>query len=200
MKQLQAHSVESEAGESFGIDAVILCTGYKYSFPFLPEPCQPMTIEDEKIQRLSRLYKMTVHMDETDLFFVGMSKYGTLFALTNLQSQLISAIIAKRCSLPNREAMLEDTEKDFQHKLQLGVPANHIPWFYPSFYFVKQFQEAILGMVQPGCIQPISEELLKFWDNYVLAATARPKDFRQRRYPPDTDWRDIPQQKPIEFK
>ncbi len=73
-----------------------------------------MKPEDEDIQRLSRLYKLTVHVNEPNLFFVGMAKYGPHFRLSNFQSQLVSAILTKNCSLPHKEAMLKDIEEDFR--------------------------------------------------------------------------------------
>ncbi len=158
-----------------------------------------MKPEDEDIQRLSRLYKLTVHVNEPNLFFVGMAKYGPHFRLSNFQSQLVSAILTKNCSLPHKEAMLKDIEEDFRDKTQLGVPVNHIPWFYPSHYFLKRCQDSILEMVEPGCIEKIPGELMEYWDYFVLAATAQPNDYRRRRYPLDIKWKGIPQQNHIKF-
>ena len=196
LKQLEEHSVIVENGEEYNIDSILLCTGYKYSFPFLPERYQPMTSEDEQFQRLSRLYKMTVHVDDPTLLFVGMTKYAANFHFYHLQSQFAAAVVLGKCSLPDKPAKVADVERDFEHKRKMGIPPTHYHYFVPMSYFVKTFQDSILQMTEPGWIVPISEKLLHFWDTYLHAVAARPYDFRFRTYPRNIDWESVPK---IEF-
>ncbi len=197
VKQLKEHFVIIDNGEEYNIDSILLCTGYKYSFPFLPERYQPMTSEDEQSQRLSRLYKMTVHVDDPTLLFVGMTKFAANFPLHHFQSQFAAAILLGKCHLPDKSAMVADVEQDFEHKQKLGVPPTHYHYFVPMSYFAKRFQDSILEMTEPGWIVPIPEKTFHFWDNYVLAVCARPNDFRFSTYPRDIDWGTVPQIEPI---
>ncbi len=197
VKRLREHSAIFQNGEERYIDSVILCTGYQYSFRFLPESCQPMTTDDVTIRRLSRLFQMTVHVDHPNLFFMGLTKYNPSFLTCNLQAQFVAGVLLGKCSLPSRDAMVADIEEDFRHKLKLGIPITHTTWNSPASYFVKRFQDAILEMSQPDWITPIPVSLLEHFDNYVLAATARPNNFRTRRYPLGMNWKDVRQQNPI---
>ncbi len=197
VKQLKEHSVVVEGGEEYNIDSIILCTGYKCSFPFLPERYQPMTSEDEQFQRLSRLYKMTVHVDDPSLLFVGGSKHGTNIGIHYLHSQYAAAVVLGKCHLPDKSAMVADVEQDFEHKRKLGIPPTHYHYFVPMSYFLKRFQDALLEMTEPGWIVPIPEKTLHFWDNYLRAICARPNDFRFRTYPRDIDWETVHQIGPI---
>ena len=191
VKQLMEHSVIVESGEEYNIDSILLCTGYKYRFPFLPERYQPMTLEDEQFQRLSRLYKMTVHVDDPTLLFVGMTKYAANFLFYHFQSQFAAAIVLGKCHLPDKFAMVADVER------KLGVPPTHYHYFVPMSYFVKRFQHSILEMTEPGCIMPIPEDVFHFFDNYIRAVFARPNDFRFRTYPWSVDWDTVSQTEPL---
>ncbi len=105
VQELKEHSFTLPNGEEYNIDSILLCTGYKYSFPFLPERYQPMTSawsEDEQFQRLSRLYKMTVHVDDPTLLFVGMTKYAANFPFYHFQSHFAAAILLGKVSLPDK--------------------------------------------------------------------------------------------------
>ena len=199
VKQLKEHSVIVENGEEYNIDSIILCTGYKYSFPFLPERYQPMTSEDEQFQRLSRLYKMTVHVEDASLLFVGMTKYAADFLFYHFQSQFAAAVVLGKCSLPDKPAMMVDVEQDFEHKRKMGVPPRHYHYLTPMSYFVKHFQDSILEMTEPGWILPIPDDVFHFFDNYFRAVFTRPNDFRFRTYPWDIDWDTVPQIEPIVF-
>ncbi len=124
-----------------------------------------MTADDTKIQHLSRLYKMTVHVDQPSLYFMGMMKNTPAFPVNELQAELIAAILSGKCQLPVKSDMLADIEEDFQLKLSLGYPPTKIPFLVPVKYFIKRFQDSVLDLTEDGWIHPIPEKDLGLWDN-----------------------------------
>ena len=196
VKELRENSAVLANGEELFIDSVILCTGYKYDFPFLPENCQPMTADDTKIQRLSRLYKMTVHVDEPNLYFIGHLKTAPAFLVFELQAQFVAAILARQCKLPGRESMLEDIEEDFRFKrVELGYTLTQIPYCVPLIVVMKRFQDSLVELAGAGWIRPIPDKYWRCFDNCLLAMFANPHGYRKRLYPLDTDWENIPRAK-----
>ncbi len=199
VKCFKQSSVILEDDSEIEIDSVVLCTGYKYDFPFLPEPCQPMTPEDEKIQALSRLYKAMIHVDYPTLYFIGMLKVIPSFIVNDLQAQFAVADLLGHTTLPDRAGMVKDIQEDFQDKVKKGIPLKRIPACIPLQYFVVRMQEDFLAMAEPGWIAPIPRERLELFDHIVTTIFARPNDFRHRRYPIDVDWSTIPHIPPVEF-
>ena len=74
------------------IDAVMFCTGYTYTFPFLASLAPK--IEDEP------LYQYIFHMQDPTLAFVEMPEKIVPFALAECQAAVIARIWSGRLSLP----------------------------------------------------------------------------------------------------
>ncbi len=197
VKDFNEHSVVLNNGDVLEIESVVLCTGYEYSFPFLSENCQPMTADDTDFQHLSRLYKMTVHVDEPNLYFMGMMKCTPAFLLNELQAQFIAAILSRKSKLPTKSDMLADIEADFQLKLGIGYPRTKIPFILPAKYFIKRFQDSLLEITEDGWIRPIPDTKLEHWDSCIRVILANPNQFRSRQYPLDVNRDGIPRAKPL---
>lgn len=70
-KCIDSETVELENGSQLKLDAIVFCTGYQYSFPFLSEEIR---LKNEH-GRLTPLYKHMMHIDYPgQLFFVGLPK------------------------------------------------------------------------------------------------------------------------------
>ena len=84
------------------IDAVILCTGYAYSFPFLA-PTLP-TIKDKGIRALP-LYQYIFHMQHPTLAFVETPEMIVPFPLAECQAAVIARVWSGRLNLPSLHDM-----------------------------------------------------------------------------------------------
>lgn len=93
-------------GSRKDVDAIILCTGYRHYFPFLPDDLRLKTAN-----RLATadLYKGVVYAHNPKLFYVGMQDQWFTFNMFDAQAWYVRDIIMDRISLPNdRQVMLED--------------------------------------------------------------------------------------------
>ncbi|CAF1178236.1 unnamed protein product [Didymodactylos carnosus] len=97
------------------IDAIILCTGYLHSFPFLPDDLRLKTYN-----RLypSNLYKGIFWLDNPKLIYLGMQDQYFTFNMFDSQAWYARDVILKRIILPTRKEMemnirewLENEEK-----------------------------------------------------------------------------------------
>ena len=84
------------------IDAIILCTGHTYSFPFLSSTLP--TIKDERIQALP-LYQHVFHMHHPTLAFVEPPEMIVPFPLAECQAAVIAQVWSSRLTLPNLHDM-----------------------------------------------------------------------------------------------
>ena len=86
------------------IDAIILCTGYAYSFPFLA-PIDP-AIKDEGIRSLP-LYQHIFHMHHPTLAFIETPEMIVPFPLAECQAAIVARVWAARLTLPSLQEMQE---------------------------------------------------------------------------------------------
>ena len=111
----------TEDGTQTEIDVLMLCTGYKYEFPFLSSPCAVST----KDERVMPLYKHVVHIEWPTLFFVGIPKAICPFPLFDCQVQFALGTKDGRMELPSKEEMYMDTKQDFENRRGSGFPVRH---------------------------------------------------------------------------
>ena len=84
------------------IDAIILCTGYAYSFPFLAS-IEP-TIKDDGIQALP-LYQYSFHMQHSTMAIVELPEMAVPFLLAECQAAVIARVWSGRLNLPSLQEM-----------------------------------------------------------------------------------------------
>jgi len=92
-------------GTSKDVDAIILCTGYKFHFPYLPDDLRLATTN-----RLATadLYKGVVWNKNPKLFYLGMQDQWFTFNMFDAQAWYVRDLIMDRISLPSSDAMVQD--------------------------------------------------------------------------------------------
>ena len=87
-------------GSAEQIDAVIYCTGYKISFPFLDDA--PVSAADHHI----RLYRRIVPPKRSGLYFIGLVQpIGAVMPIAEMQSQWVADLLQDRAILPPERQM-----------------------------------------------------------------------------------------------
>jgi len=97
-----AHFID---GTSKDVDAIILCTGYKHHFPFLPDDLRLKTAN-----RLAAadLYKGVVWNNNPDMFYLGMQDQWYTFNMFDAQAWWARDAIMGRIKLPDAATMKQD--------------------------------------------------------------------------------------------
>ncbi len=100
-----AHFID---GTSKKVDAIILCTGYKHHFPFLPDELRLKTTN-----RLATadLYKGVVYTGNRDMFYLGMQDQWYTFNMFDAQAWWVRDVILGRIELPDQAAMNADPKE-----------------------------------------------------------------------------------------
>jgi len=101
-------------GTSKTIDAIILCTGYKHHFPFLPDDLRLKTTN-----RLATadLYKGVAWVHNPKLFFLGMQDQWFTFNMFDAQAWWARDVIMGRIAIPtDKAARLKDVADRIAHE------------------------------------------------------------------------------------
>jgi len=99
-------SVAFADGSEEQVDAIVWCTGYRVSMPFLDEA---LTGPDPKELPL---YKRIFHLDCPDLFFIGlMQSTGSAFPIVERQAQILAEHLAGAWHLPSAAEQQRDCER-----------------------------------------------------------------------------------------
>ncbi|XP_060084211.1 trimethylamine monooxygenase-like [Ylistrum balloti] len=107
LTRVDGSTIHFNDGTTADVDAIILCTGYLYNFPYLPDSLRLKTALE---LYPAGLYKGTVWMGDGNnkLLYLGM--YGQYYSYTmfNIQAEWASAVVSGHKQLPTREDMESD--------------------------------------------------------------------------------------------
>ncbi|XP_066288489.1 uncharacterized protein [Branchiostoma lanceolatum] len=121
IKSFRSRTVEFKNGEELDADAVIYCTGYNYSFPFLTPECRVFAERG----RVSPLFKHIVHTTHTTLSFIGVCARICPCPQFHLQVQFAMAVLDRSLVLPPKEDMDKEVERDYTGRLESGMAPHH---------------------------------------------------------------------------
>lgn len=92
----------SDGQVEMDIDAIIFCTGYFYSYPFLSSILPPLIDTGERVQNL---YQHIFSIHHPSLAFVGLPKPIVPFRTVEGQAAVISRVWSGRLDLPSKHVM-----------------------------------------------------------------------------------------------
>uniref|UniRef100_A0A8R7QL60 Flavin-containing monooxygenase n=2 Tax=Triticum urartu TaxID=4572 RepID=A0A8R7QL60_TRIUA len=112
-------SVVFQDGGRVKADAIVHCTGYKYSFPFLGHD-SAITVDDN---RVGPLYKHVFPPRlAPSISFVGLPFKGILFPVFQLQSSWVAGVLSGKIELPSPEEMIVDVASFYSDMEARGHP------------------------------------------------------------------------------
>ncbi|XP_051175246.1 uncharacterized protein LOC127290596 isoform X2 [Leptopilina boulardi] len=133
-------------GNSVQVDAIIYCTGYLITFPFLDESCG-ITVDNNYVYPL---YKHMININYPTMCFLGMNTKVVPFPMFHMKAKYYLAYLKGELTLPTKEEMMEDsklkTEKknhahslatqqwSFNNSLAEAGGFNPLPPFYEMGY------------------------------------------------------------------
>ena len=100
-----AHFID---GTSKNVDAIILCTGYKHHFPFLPDS---LRLKTPNVLASDHLYKGVVYNPEPRLFYLGMQDQWFTFNMFDAQAWWVRDAIMGKIDIPDLATREADVAK-----------------------------------------------------------------------------------------
>lgn len=169
------------------IDRVIVCTGYLFSLPFLPELHKDnlrATEADENVLvtdglQLHNLHRDIFYIQDPTLSFVGVPAYTATFSFFEFQSIAVSSVIAGHAFLPSTSEMrveyLEKVEeKGYGRSFHSLIRGQDVPYVESLTNWLNRDAEITGGRK----VEPYSEqwkaEKATFFERYrTLLASGR---------------------------
>ncbi|KAG2443029.1 hypothetical protein HYH02_009444 [Chlamydomonas schloesseri] len=169
-------SVTFEGGRREGpIDAIIWCTGYKYSFPFLRGAAADVAaVSDNCVGSPLWLHMMPPGPLAPGLSFIGLPWKIVPFPQMELQSKLIARLLSGRVPLPAENAMRADVAAHLQAMREQGLPTRYMHMQGMDQFAYNDMLAAMCGPDVPP---------LPAWREVLYRATSalkrsRPEDYR----------------------
>lgn len=120
--QIEADGVILQDGSKLAVDVIILCTGYRYSYPFLSPDCNVNMTRG----RVTPLYKHILHAQYPTLSIMAVPYLLCPFTLFYHQIKFIMAALDGSMKLPSESHMRSDIEAEYQERISSGVPDKHV--------------------------------------------------------------------------
>lgn len=105
MKKVQGRKVTFKNRTSKEFDAIILCTGYQHSFPFMDAP---LRLETTNRLYSPGLYKGVVWNANPDVFYIGMQDQWYTFTMFDAEAWYARDVIMGKTKLPGKAARTRD--------------------------------------------------------------------------------------------
>ncbi|XP_066578791.1 uncharacterized protein LOC136768466 isoform X2 [Amia ocellicauda] len=142
---LEDGAVQYQGGEQARPEVFMLCTGYRFTFPFLGETELGLRVQDHLV---TPLYKYLVPPAFPSLFIIGVCRAICPFPHFHCQTQFVLSLLDGSCPLPSREEMEREIEAETASRLGRGIATRHLlkldsdQWDYND-------ELALLGRFQP---------------------------------------------------
>ncbi|XP_041458803.1 flavin-containing monooxygenase FMO GS-OX-like 2 [Lytechinus variegatus] len=154
VKSICKTEVEFLDGHKDSFDCILFCSGYYYDFSFLHPDCSV----DVTDGRITPLYKHVIHQIFPSLCFIGIAIRICPFPHFSAQTQFFLAALDGSMKLPTQKEMQEDEARDYQKKLDEGLPHR-----YAHLMGERQwgYHSDILSLAGAKQHQPVVEKLYK---------------------------------------
>ncbi|GHH05455.1 hypothetical protein GCM10010961_44330 [Pseudodonghicola xiamenensis] len=104
LQKIEGKTAYFADGTTKDVDVIILCTGYKHYFPFLPDD---LRLKTKNRLATADLYKGVVYVHNPKLFYLGMQDQWFTFNMFDAQAWYVRDIILGRIEVPANKAALE---------------------------------------------------------------------------------------------
>lgn len=122
---IEGSRITLKSGEQLNnIDAVLLCTGYRYEFPFLDSKL--INVNDNLV---APLYRQILSVSHPTLAFIGLPFLVIPFPLFLIQSQWLRAMLNEPDKLPKPLELQIESQREIQDHLNSGKLSRHFHRF-----------------------------------------------------------------------
>ncbi|XP_045192813.2 uncharacterized protein LOC123549080 isoform X1 [Mercenaria mercenaria] len=172
IERLTSDSVIFKNGIEEKIDVIMLCTGYRYWFPFLDKVCE-VHIEDE---RVTPLYKHIIHAKFPSLAFIGICKTICPFPQFENQVKFFISTLDGSQKLPSEDEMMSDIEEDLRKRLEEGMPVRYAHTMGPRQWAYND------SLAEMGKFEPIPKAVQILYDEVHRMRIKNLPNYKQKQY------------------
>ena len=115
--KVEGNTAHFKDGTTKDVDAILLCTGYKHHFPFLPKE---LRLECPNVLATPMLYKGVAFIDNPNIFYLGMQDQWYTFNMFDAQAWWARDVMMGRIDIPDRAAMQADIDARMAAEAELA--------------------------------------------------------------------------------
>lgn len=123
VRVLEDGSFQFKDGSTAQAQALMLCTGYNFTYPFLDSAALGLKIQE---QLVTPLYKFMMPPAFPSLFILGICKIICPFPHFHCQVQYALGVLEGSVPLPSRAEMEADAQREIDRKAEMGVEVRHM--------------------------------------------------------------------------
>ncbi len=123
LSKVEGNTAHFADGSSRHVDAIVMCTGYRHSFPFIEESLRLKTANE---LYPPDLYKGVFWLDNPKMMYLGMQDQYYTFTFFDAQAFTARDVVLGEQALPSREEMAEDIESWRARQATLDGPSDDI--------------------------------------------------------------------------
>lgn len=154
-----------------GIDKIIFCTGYLYSYPFLKNYMPEVTDG----QWVPNLYRQIFNVEDPTLSFIELPKFIVPMPLSESQSAVMARVYSGRMQLPS----VEERRKSYEEELKTRGPGKSFHALKPpaDYEYCNELHDWIVreGLDDAGLV-PI------YWGEEKIKDRTKAKEIKDARY------------------
>ncbi|KAL4659579.1 flavin-containing monooxygenase FMO GS-OX4-like isoform X1 [Arapaima gigas] len=180
-KVLEDGNLQFSDGSLACPQVLLLCTGYRFSYPFLDTTSLGIQVEDHWV---SPLYKFLLPPAFPTLFIVGICKVICPFLHFDCQIQFALAVLDGTVTLPSQGEMEEQIERETEQLREAGMELKHLLNMDSSQWDYYQTLASIAGFKPP---LPVTKSL---YEEVKRQRQKRSQQYRELNYRivSDTQW------------
>ncbi|MEM7188412.1 MAG: NAD(P)/FAD-dependent oxidoreductase [Pseudomonadota bacterium] len=115
--KVDGNTAHFKDGTSKDVDAVILCTGYKHHFPFMPNS---LRLVCPNVLATPMLYKGVAFIDNPKVMYLGMQDQWYTFNMFDAQAWWARDVITGRIDIPGKAEMQADIDARMAAEAELA--------------------------------------------------------------------------------
>ena len=171
MEELGAHFASSPTGEEIpDLDAIIFCTGYRYSFPFLSE--RLLKVRNNYVHGL---HQQLVSIERPSLAFVGLPFRIVPFPVFQRQARWLARVFTDWFALPTRLEMRNKLATSMREKRRQGEAVRH-------FHRLDDLQIPYMDtLASDAGDKPVPVWFKALWREHRKNVVRYPRDYRDRQ-------------------
>jgi len=161
-------------GERVEADTLILCTGYRFAFPFLSDECRPAILHDGQV--VDGLYLHLIHAGFPTMSFIGIPMKVCPFPLFDRQVRFVVATLDGRFRLPSTDEMRNAVRKELESCLTAGKEPQHFHVFSTAQWAYNDKLAEMAGF------EPLWPVIVDLYQSVCPKRTADLKGYRSQSF------------------
>lgn len=170
--EITATGAVLQDGSKYDVDAIIYCTGFLYSYPFLSANCG-IYVEDNHVQPL---FKQAINIKYPTMAFIGLNFLFCIQLVVDLQCRFALNFWANDRPFPSKEEMLEDSQRELEIRLAKGWKKRHA---HRLFDLQRGYCEDIAKL---GEVYGIDEVYMRIFDESIRSLRINYQHYRKDTY------------------